>query len=114
MAEKKDETAETLAGCVIVIGTMAMVPVAMLAWAWAAWMLWGWFAVPLLSLPSLGYVQILGLRLALKTMVGWSGGSTDGKKSTTEEDARFLFKAAFITAVGPPLTVGIGWLILQL
>jgi len=60
---------DILAALLLVIGSIGLFSLilsfSVLVNGWALWLLWGWFMVPLLSLPSLTLAQSIGVGMAV-------------------------------------------------
>lgn len=53
-----------------VVGAIAIVPIIMLANSLSVFLLWGWFAVPLLDADPIGIFGAFGLALLVGALVG--------------------------------------------
>jgi hypothetical protein len=56
---KKD--GEVLIGCLALVGILAVAPVLVVLNGWVLSVLWGWFVVPALGLPTLSIPLAIGL-----------------------------------------------------
>lgn len=91
-------------GAAAVVGGIAalicLVVILSLWQAWAATILWAWFAVPVFGLPVVSYWQMTGIMLTISAMKPRTSGQTLDNN-----------KALGGILIGPPVMVGFGWLI---
>ena len=62
------ETKNADIGCLAGIGALLLLPFMRMADGFVVMLLWRWFAVPLLHLPSLGLVGAIGLSVLIGTL----------------------------------------------
>jgi hypothetical protein len=69
MSERDDINSAYVASGLLVIVASVPLALAIVAWhAFAASVLWRWFAVPILGLPPIGTLQAVGLLLVLSSV----------------------------------------------
>lgn len=86
-------------GCV---GLLAVALVATVLHGWALALLWAWFVVPVFGLPTLTYLQAIGLALVFSMFV------TTKRSSETKQDT---WEGAVASLLTPFLVVGMGWIL---
>ena len=96
-----------LGALLLVIGSVGLFSLilsfSVLVNGWALWLLWGWFMVPLLSLPSLTYFQSVGVGLVVSY-------ATYTYVPSKEEDKENFF---LVVIVRPLVAVLLGFVIKQ-
>lgn len=85
-----------------IVGSLALLAVALPWLSWPAWVLWGWFAVPL-GAPEVPFVHMIGLMVLLMAFKG----STKPQKNDDRDWEQTIANFVLI----PPITVGIGWIV---
>ena len=98
-------------GCFSALGVLifaiAMIVVGALMNGWVVTILWEWFIVPVLGLPSLALVPAIGFALTVGVLTKNTNLQTN-KDKTTMETASELFALAVIQ---PLFTLFMGWII---
>lgn len=92
-----------LAGCFGCLGLIAAIPIASALNGWAISVLWNWFAVPYLHVPTLAIVPAIGLRLLWSVFAYDANANTQTKSEWWEPLPKILF--------APLVAVGIGWMV---
>ena len=105
----KDDNA--LMGCIGLLAyTLVVIVGGSIAGGWALSIMWGWFVVPLFSVPALGIAQAVGLMCVVGMVFPKSTANSDGKK----KDSITVIVESFVLAfVAPFISVGIGWIVYQ-
>ena len=102
-AETDNDTAITVIAGAFVLPWVVAVMVPALLWAgWAVTILWGWFVVPTFGLAQISISQAAGLSLLVAAM---------RVKLAAPKDNTTLGMKLFAIIAGPPVTVGVGWVI---
>ena len=100
MTDTKDEAALKITGAMALMLSVFLLP---LYYGWAAWLMWGWFALPFMGTVSWG--QAVGIVML--------AGVFRMRTATKEEQQRSLAEtlSAIMTQVlAVALAVGVGWL----
>jgi hypothetical protein len=103
MSAKSDDSAFTMVAAVVVMPFIIATLIPVLLWfGWAISILWGWFVAPVFGLPAITISQAAGLSLVLSAM--------RAKLSAPKDETSFALKALTVL-IGPPMAVGIGWVV---
>ena len=100
-------------GCLKILGVLVLAGVVFvlspILHGWALSLLWGWFFVPTLGLPSLSIVQAIGVSIVVSFLTARYAATDDKDKG---KDKWEKFAQAIIYAVLHPLAVvGIGYVV---
>lgn len=88
------------------VGTIIMIPVAVVWKGWFLSIIWGWFAVPIFGLPALSIVQASGVMLVIAYLTPLSIPTPEEVANKKPMILRFMF-LVFTTSV----LLGVGWII---
>lgn len=104
MSAKSDNEAEfTAVALVVVLPIILAIVVPFLLWSgWAVTILWGWFVAPTFGLPALTITQAAGICLLLGVM--------RARMAAPKDETTWGLKL-FAMVFGPPIAVGVGWVI---
>lgn len=101
----KDNTGLACFGLIVLAAVAIVVSAVMNGYVISV--LWGWFVVPLFSVPPLSVATAIGLSLAVGMLVSHSSPSNSEKKDTGEVIVNLISQAVF----SPLFTLFIGWLV---
>ena len=76
----------------------------------AASVLWGWFVVPL-GVPEVSMLHAVGLMLALRALVGFSGKPQPDKPEDKMVALRALGRVLAVATVAPGAALAVGWVV---
>ena len=103
MSVKSDDTDFTMLAMLIVAPIIALGLIPVLLWnGWAASVLWGWFIVPTFGAPAISISQAAGMALVV--------GAFRFKLSSPKDETSLSMKIIAVL-IGPPLAVGLGWVV---
>ena len=88
-----------LAGCIIVLVLLALSPVQALYHGWALWLLWNWFAAPMV--PLITWHAAVGMMLLI--------GFLKMRPAQKDQDPQDAMRAFLIVQISTLLFVGIAW-----
>jgi len=86
------------------LGLVGVIAVLAVLNGWVVSVLWGWFIVPLFSLPTLSIVQAIGLGMVVSYMT---------QPINFDQEEGELTKKILTIFLRPPFVVGIGYIVLQ-
>ena len=90
-----------------VVGFSAVIVVSAVLNGWVLSIMWGWFFVPVLGLPSLSVVQAIGIAMVISYLT-----SHRDPESNSNEDAGEKFGKAVAHAIFYPLfTLFVAWIV---
>lgn len=94
--------AETIfAGVLVILGFAVWLPAAVILNGWAFQTLWAWFIAEPFGVARLGMAHAIGLSFLI----------AHACNRTSDGDKKGLLVWLGKTLIGPPLVVGIGWII---
>lgn len=100
---QKSDSMETCAGIVLIAaGAVVLLVANAVLRGFVLSILWGWFLVPVFSLPAISIPQALGIALVIGML---TGGIGTGNQSTDSAAAKVV-----IIILGPLFTLLIGWI----
>ncbi len=86
--------------------------VSMIVHGWALYVLWGWFAVPILHAPAITMSSAIALRMVVQTLVPVPAPAKSAE--TTEKGwaaVKKAMKPVLAQWLGVAMVVGIAWLL---
>ena len=108
------ETENILAGGIACLGILAYVFILLVGGSivsgWVLSILWGWFVVPLFSLPHLSIPYAIGLGTVVSM---FKNTNMDFKKENDESSVMQAVRLIFKLFIPPLVALGIGWIVLQ-
>lgn len=94
------------------LGMFLLIPVvigSVLYWAWAAWILWNWYA-PLAGLEQATYAKVCALAALFSAIKGPTPSWTSDEESTAASLNTLIFGPLFSLAVGKAVLFVLAWL----
>lgn len=91
----------------VFIGGLVLYLVTVLLGGFVTMQLWGWFAVPILGLPSLALFEALGLSLLIGYLTK-SVKPSDKDKKTDKDDFAYGMTVSIVASI---ITLTMGWII---
>ena len=103
MSDKTDDFDLTALAAVVLVPLIGVLLIPILLWnGWAASTLWGWFIVPTFNAPAISITQAAGVALVV--------GVFRAKISSPKDEMKWSTRIVAII-IGPPISVGLGWVI---
>lgn len=100
----KESPGTSIVGLIFVVG--GFIPLALFLWAYATWLNWGWFVVPL-GFEPITMWHAAGLALLANFVTGRERGAM------VEQDPAW-WDTMVVPITRPLLCIALGWILLQL
>lgn len=105
-----DESGKDLGECILTVAALVVgVPASTIAKGWAFCKLWGWFVIPTFGLPAIPIGRSIGIAALIFLLTHQISECEKEEKSATVR----LVQAVAVGVLGPLLTVGFAWIVLQ-
>jgi len=100
-------------GCLISFFGLLALPFAYVVNGWALSILWRWFVVSTLNLPSLSIPAAIGIAIIAGYLTE-KGYEDEDSKNRSEGDRQVYVVMSLVYAFARPLvSLGVGWIVLQ-